>query len=173
MSATDQQPAPDAPVTLREITPETVQYVIALKVRPEQASYIAPNSVSIAEARQHQEAWIRAICADELPVGLVMLHDENLRDDPEVEDFYALWRFMIDAEHQGKGYGARAMALIVEHVAANPRATELFTSYVSGEHSPEGFYLNVGFEHTGRQVHGETEMRLELRPCGPKPRELL
>ncbi len=144
-----------------------------MKVRPEQESYIAPNSVSIAEAHYYQEAWIRAIYADEVPVGLVLRHDENQRDDPEAEDFYALWRFMINAKHQGKGYGSRALALVVEHVRANPNATELFTSYVPGEFSPEGFYLKAGFEHTGRQVHGETEMRLELRPGGPKPRELL
>ena len=159
-----QVPGADATVTLREITRQTVRDVIALRVRPEQERYIAPNAVSVAEGHYHQEAWIRAIYADEVPVGFVMLHDENLRDDPEVEDFYALWRFMIDAKHQGKGYGSAAMGRVVEHVMTNPMATELLTSYVPGEHSPESFYLGVGFQHTGRRVHGEPEMRLELRP---------
>ena len=158
----DQVPGADATVTLREITGEMVRDVIALKVRPEQERYVAPNAVSIAEAHYHHQAWIRAIYADEVPVGFVMLHDENLRDEPEIEDFYALWRFMIDGEHQGKGYGSRAVGLVVEHVKANPNATELYTSYVPGRYSPERFYLKVGFEHTGRRVHGEPEMRLGL-----------
>ena len=163
MSSIHQVPGDDATVTLREITKETVRDIIALKVRPEQERYIASNAVSIAEARYYQRAWVRAICADETPVGFVMLHDGNLRDDPEIEDFYALWRFMIDAEHQGKGYGRQAIGLLVDHVKSNPRATELLTSYIPGEDSPKGFYLKMGFEHTGKEVHGEPEMRLRLR----------
>ena len=157
--------APDAgvTVTLREITQDTVRNIIALTVRPEQRHYVASNAVSIAEEYNHQQAWIRAIYAGETPVGLVMLHDENLRDTPEVEDFYALWRLMIDAEHQGKGYGAQAMKLLVEHVKSNPNAAHILTSYKPGEHSPEGFYRKLGFEHTGRVIHGEREMRLKLR----------
>ena len=48
-------------------------------------------------------------------------------------------------------------------IKANPNATEILTSYVPGDYSAEGFYLKVGFQHTGRPVHGEPEMRLELR----------
>ena len=157
--------APDAGVTvsLREITQDTVRNIIALTVRPEQRNYVASNADSIAEGHNHQEAWIRAIYAGETPVGLVMLHDENLRDTPEIEDFYALWRLMIDGEHQGKGYGAQAMKLLIEHVKSNPNAAHIFTSYVPGEHSPEGFYRKLGFEHTGRVIDGEREMRLKLR----------
>ena len=145
----------DAKVTLREIT--------RLKVRPEQERYIASDADSIAEAHYYQQAWIRAIYADDTPVGFVMLHDENLRDDPEKKDSYALWRFMIDAAHQGKGYATRAMRLVIGHVKANPNATELLTSYVPGEGSPEGFYRKMGFEHTGGEINGETEVRLKLR----------
>ena len=159
----DQVPDADARVSLREITKETVRDVIALRVRPEQQHYVSSNAVSIAEAHYYSQAWLRVIYADETPVGFVMLHDENLRADPEIRDFYALWRLMIDAGHQGRGYGAQAMRLLVEHVKSNPNAVELLTSYKSGEDSPEGFYLKLGFEHTGRMIHGEREMRLGLR----------
>ena len=159
----DQVPDAGATVTLREISQETVGDVIALTVRPEQQHYIASNAVSIAEAHYHPQAWFRAIYADETPVGFIMLHDENLREKPEIEHFYALWRLMIDAEHQGKGYGAQAMRLLVEHVSSNPSATEVLTSYIPGDDGPEGFYLKLGFEHTGRMVHGDREMRLRLK----------
>jgi hypothetical protein len=39
--------------------------------------------------------------------------------------------------------------------ALTAQATEFLTSYVPGEYSAEGFYLRVGFQHTGRRVHGE------------------
>ena len=98
-------------VTLREITWDTLHDILGLKVRPEQQKFVAPNAVSIAEAPFHRAAWMRAIYAADTPVGFVMLHDENLRDEPEQRDFYALWRFMINAEHQGRGYGGEAINL--------------------------------------------------------------
>lgn len=39
-----------APVTLREITRDTVRRICALEVAPEQRHFVAPNAVSIAEA---------------------------------------------------------------------------------------------------------------------------
>ena len=150
-------------VTLRKITRDTVRDILRLRVRPEQEKFVAPNAVSIAEAYFYEEAWIRAIYADDTPVGFVMLQDENLRETPEKRDFYALWRFMIDAEHQGKGYGRQAMKLVIDHVKLNPSAVELLTSYVPGEGSAVGFYEGLGFEHTGKEIHGEAEMRLRLR----------
>lgn len=121
-------------------------------MRPEQRHYVSSNAVSIAEAHYYRQAWIRAIYAGETAVGFVMLHDENLSDALEVEDFYALWRLMIDAGHQGKGYGAQAMKLLVEHVKSNPSAAHLLTTYKPGEHGPQGFYRKLGFEHTGRVI---------------------
>ncbi len=41
-------PGPAAAVTLREITQETLQDILDLKVAPEQEHFVAPNAVSIA-----------------------------------------------------------------------------------------------------------------------------
>ena len=53
--------------------------------------------------------------------------------------------------------------LLDRDVSSNPNARELLTSYVPGEDSHVGFYEKLGFEHTGKDVHGEPEMRLKLR----------
>ena len=79
---------------------------------------------------------------------------------PEVPEFY-LWRFLIDARHQGKGYGAEALRQIVEHVRGLG-ATELLTSAVPGEGSPEPFYRRYGFAPTGQIDDGEVVLRLGL-----------
>lgn len=118
---------PGAEVGLREVTAETVRGICAPSVAPAQRRFVATNAESIAEAYFTKEAWFRAVYADETPVGFVMLHD-----DPR-EPRYYLWRFMVDAEHRGKGYGRRAMGLLVEHVKARPGAAELLLSYVPGE----------------------------------------
>ncbi len=89
-------------------------------------------------------------------VGFIMLDD-----DAENREYY-LWRLMIDAGHQGRGYGAQAVQRLVEYVRTRPGARELLTSYVPGEGSPEGFYRKLGFEPTGEVEDGEIVMRLRL-----------
>jgi len=149
--------ASGAEVSLREVTAETVREVCALSVAPDQRRFVATNAESIAEAYFTKEAWFRAVYAGEVPVGFVMLYD-----DPQKPEYY-LWRFMIAAEHQGKGYGRRAMGLLVEHVKTRPGAEELLLSYVPGEGSPETFYGSLGFEPTGEVEDGEVVMRLRLK----------
>lgn len=145
-----------AEVSLREVTAETVREVCRLSVAPGQERFVARNAESIAEAYFCKEAWFRAVYADETPVGFVMLYD-----DPSKPEYY-LWRFMVAGEHQGKGYGQRAMDLVIDHVKARPMAEELRTSYVPGDGSPESFYRGLGFEPTGEVDEGEIVMSLRL-----------
>ena len=147
-------PGPNAVVTLREITKETLRSVMDLKVAPEQEDFVAPNSVSIAQAHYDDKAWFRAIYADETAVGFVMLFD-----DPE-KPFYYLWRYMIDTKYQGRGYGRLALNLVIDYVKTRPRAKELLVTYVPGEGSPEKFYEKLGFVNTGVEHDGEWEMKL-------------
>jgi diamine N-acetyltransferase len=154
--------SPDSKITLREVTPDNLEAILALEVFDEQRNYIASNAKSIAQARLHQEAWFRAIYADDTPVGFLMLHDENLRDEVRQPDYYFLWRIMIDWHYQKLGFGRRALELLIEHVKQRPNATMLVSSFRSGEKGPEGFYARLGFERTGVEHDGEIEVRLRL-----------
>ena len=149
-------PDRDAPVTLREVTKETLRDILRLKVAPEQEHFVAPNAVSIAEAHFEPKAWFRAVYAGETPVGFAMLYD-----DPETPS-YVLWRFMVDRRFQGMGFGARAIELLVEHVKTRPGAAALLTSCVPGYGSPGPFYEKQGFAYTGEEDEGELVMRREL-----------
>ena len=146
----------EATVSLREITKETVNPILNLRVTAEQEQFVASNAVSIAQAHFSADAWFRAIYADETPVGFLMLSDQPDKGE------YFLWRFMVDAQHQGKGYGRRALELLIDHVKTRPNAKELFLSHVPGPGSPEGFYHQLGFEHTGEQAGEELVMKLTL-----------
>ena len=146
----------EAKVSLREVTAQTVRDICNLSVAPAQERFVAPNSVSIAEAYFSEKAWFRAIYAGGTPVGFLMLYD-----DPQKPEYY-LWRFMIADSHQGQGYARRAMELLIEHVRRRPMAEELMLSYVPGEGSPEGFYRRLGFEPTGEVLEREVVMRLRL-----------
>lgn len=143
-------------ISLKEISAETVWPIMKLSVAESQKSFVAPNANSIAEAYFSKEAWFRAIYANDEPVGFVMLYaDEN---KPE----YFLWRLMVDKDHQGKGYGSKAMELVIEHVKTLPGAVELLTSYVPGDGNPSPFYSKLGFVETGKIEDGEKVLKLRL-----------
>lgn len=166
------EPTRESTVTLREVTQDNLRDVLRLQVSEAQNKFVAPNSISIAQAHfQPERAWFRAIYADETAVGFLMLYD-----DPHESDYF-LWRLMVDARYQGLGFARRAMALLVAHVKTRPLATELKVSYVPGEGSPGPFYARLGFVETGEVDGGENVMRLELvygaeetpAPAGGRP----
>jgi diamine N-acetyltransferase len=71
-------------------------------------------------------------------------------------------RLLVDAGHQGKGYGRRTVELVCDHVRTRPGGTELLTSWVPGGDGPEGFYLKLGFQLTGEVDEDEVVARLPL-----------
>lgn len=143
-------------VTLREISADTLGAVLRLETAGHQDKFVAPNSVSIAQAHFSERAWFRAVYANETPVGFVML------DIDEVKPEYWVWRFMIDQAHQGEGYGREGMIRVIEYVRTLPGAKTLCLGYVPGEGNPSPFYRKLGFVDTGKEDDGEMLMELEL-----------
>lgn len=152
------QPEPQRgdPVSLREVTGETVRAICNLKVTEAQNSFVAPNAVSIAQAHFEPKAWFRAVYAGEAPVGFVMLYDDA--DEPE----YFLWRFMIDQRYQKHGFGRQALLQLIDYVKTRPDAKVLLTSCVPEEGGPEPFYTSLGFERNGKMAGIEAVMELKL-----------
>ena len=153
-----------AQVSLREITAETVVTICKLSdtLSPAHRRMVAPNGQSIAQAYFEPKAWFRAIYADETPVGFIMLYD-----DPDEPDYF-LWRFMLAAPYQGRGFGRQAIALLLDYVRTRPGARELLTSCGEGEGSPEGFYTRLGFQRTGEVEGDEVVLQLPLETV-PEP----
>lgn len=153
-----QEIGPEAQVSLREITAETVREICNLSntLTPPRKFMVAPNAVSIAQAHFNENAWFRAIYADESPVGFLMLYD-----DPQKGEYF-LWRLMVAGPHHGKGFGRQAIELLVDHVRTRPGATVLVTSCGQGPGSPEGFYRKLGFERNGEMYGTEVGLSLAL-----------
>jgi diamine N-acetyltransferase len=145
-------------VGLRQVTGETVRTICRLSdtLVPPNRYMVAPNAVSFAEALFEPKAWYRAIYAGETPVGFIMLYD-----DPQ-EPVYFLWRLMIAAPHQGKGFGRQAVEQLIEYVQTRPGATELLVSCGEGPGSPEGFYQALGFRRNGKMYDDEVGLALPL-----------
>jgi len=151
----------DARITLREITAENVNALLTLSAKEHQKQLVASHAISIAQPHFRPEAWFRAIYADDTPVGFVMLYDAHLGEHPPQNEYYEVWRFMIDARYQGRGFGRRAMELVIAHVKTRPNAKALFLGHRREPGYAGGFYQKLGFEYTGNaEEGGDVEMRL-------------
>jgi diamine N-acetyltransferase len=137
---------------LEPVTQENVRAVCDLRVAPAQESFVTPNAVSLAEAYVYPEAWCRAVYSGDELVGFVMLHDVPTGPG------YMLWRLMIDARFQGRGFGRQVVDLVAGHVRTRPGATVLNVGAHRGEGGPGPFYESLGFRPTGEIIDGEEDV---------------
>jgi diamine N-acetyltransferase len=154
----------DLDVTLREITEDNVESVLALRCRPDQERFVSSVNESLSEAAEYPLAnpWFRALYANARPVGFVMLSWNVEPQPPDIIGPWFLWKLLIDQRHQGKGYGREVVRQISELVHGEG-ATELLTSYVPGQGDPGGFYAQLGFIPTGElDAQGEIILRRTL-----------
>jgi diamine N-acetyltransferase len=152
-------------VTLRETSPENEAAVRALTAVYGRGLFVVSASDSLDEAATSPDArpWYRAIYAGEQPVGFVMLSYNVPPRNQRAPWRYFLWRLLIEARHQRRGYGHAAMTLVIDVVRGSPGATDLFTSVHPGEGGPAPFYRSLGFESTGEWFDDEEVFRLPLR----------
>ena len=152
-------------VVLRAITDENREEVVALRISASQQRYVSSVADSLAEARETPEGhpWYRAIYVDDRPVGFIMLSWNVRPDPPRIIGPWFLWKLLIDERYQGRGYGREAVRLVAE-IARDHGASELLTSHVVGDRSPEPFYRSIGFVPTGEEDEkGEKVLALPLR----------
>jgi diamine N-acetyltransferase len=150
-------------IHFKRITAQTVVQICKLSetLSAQQRLMVADNALSIAQAHFSENSWIRAIYADDTPIGFLMLHTGSDYEDGIDCPGVFLWRFMIAGPYQGKGYGRQAIERLLAHLRAQG-ITELYTSCGLGEQSPEEFYKRLGFELTGEMYGDEIELKLKL-----------
>lgn len=105
---------------LRKIGSNNIEECIALKVAEEQAQYIVSNQDSLRDANGNPAvARPFAIYIDNKMVGFTMFAFDEDYEDPS--DRYWLWRFMIDKDLQGRGYGRAALKAIIGYFKEQER----------------------------------------------------
>ncbi len=156
-----EEPIPD--IHFMRITCTTLNQICDLSgtLSPAHRHMVADNVRSVAEAFFSPSAWMRAIYADETPIGFIMTHTGSDYEDGIDCPGVFLWRFMIGGPWQGKGYGKRALEKLIQHLKAMGIPL-LYTSCGQGEGSPEGFYRKLGFIPTGGHYGDEIELVLHL-----------
>jgi len=146
------------PITLKDVAP-----LFYVQVSDEQDIFVAPNPVTIAQARFKKGAYDFCIWNDDTRVGLIALIDMAEHEDrDEIDDPEAVfvWRLLIGEEFQGKGFGTAAMGLAEDW--ARKRGKPLMQiQAVETNAVAITLYERLGYRRTGKML-GE-EIQLEKR----------
>ena len=144
-------------ITLREISRENLDEILALRVDESQKTFVSENGDSLAQAYvYHDTAYPFAVYAGAEIVGFIMMGYY------EAKEYYTLWKFMIDSRHQHKGYGRKALELGIKFLRDRFNVSEIYTGVVPGNNVAKKLYESVGFKETGVIESGMEEMRLKL-----------
>src|SRR4051794_13569293 len=125
-------------VELRDVTAENWEAVADLELAPEQQDLVASNLYSIAESKFDPDARPRAVYAGERVVGFLM-YDVSRRGGTLRASIY---RFMIDAKYQGKGYGRTALAKALGEIKAIPGVNKISIRYMPDNPIAQPFYAS-------------------------------
>ena len=155
--------------------------LIDLKVKESQKGYVASNVYSLAEAyaavASKGYALPFGIYLEDRPVGFLMIGyypdleyaKKAFGEEDEIPDYipgsYLVWRFMIDQEYQGKGYGREAMRLALEYIRTKPcgNAECCWLSYEPENEVARKLYQSFGFIEAEKMPDGWDEIPAVLK----------
>jgi diamine N-acetyltransferase len=145
-------------VTLADVTAGNWEAVIDLELHEEQKELLASNLYSIAQSRFDPCARPRAVYAGGELVGFLMYDVPDADDEPQA----SIYRFMIDKDHQGHGYGRAALELAIGEIRHFPRIKTVSICYMPDNAVAKRFYASLGFVETGLDDDGEMIAELAL-----------
>ena len=144
-------------IRLELVSENTFFPVLRLKVSTEQEKYVSSNLVSLAQAwLYYDKAKPYAIMDDDTVVGFLML------DWDEEERTVGIWRFMIGADYQGKGYGRAALTQAINMIRDTGKFDMVYLGYVPGNEVAEKLYYSLGFKDSNERDGDEIILKLSL-----------
>ena len=144
-------------ITIAPLSPENFETVVALRVSDDQASFVAPNVLSIAQSKTWNYLVPVVIEKNGTPIGFALYGK-----DPKSQRVYIV-RLMIDHAFQGNGHGAAALGLLIVKLRESYACTEIHVSVVPGNLRSERLFHSMGFIPTGEtDEDGEIVLRLRI-----------
>ncbi len=137
----------DHEIVLEPIDRSNYRKLFRMQLRPEQITFVTPPRWTLARCYvkqfgdefEHLPHLIRA--ADEVVGYATTACDPNSAENYWIDDI------MIDAEHQGKGYGRAAMVVVIKMIAARyPRCRAVQLTCFRTNTNAAALYTSLGFE---------------------------
>ncbi|MDP2005695.1 MAG: GNAT family N-acetyltransferase [Rubrivivax sp.] len=118
-----------------------------LQVAAGQRTLVATVERSLAQVAYEPAGRALAMFDGDEAVGMMLLYDGRMHPQTPVEQLF-VWRLMVDARHQGRGIGRRAIAWILDEARRmGLPAVGLSHAQDAGHAGP--FYEKLGFRYTG------------------------
>ena len=164
----------DKNIRLVKVDTNNFDDLIDLSPTDPQKNFVASNVYSLAEAyanlSEGKYAQPFGIYNGETPVGFLMIGYNIVEDDdPDNLDFiknsYLIWRFMIDKDHQNKGYGREALRLALDFIRSFPcgEAEYCWLSYEPENEVAKKLYASFGFVEEKEMPEGWDEIPAVLK----------
>lgn len=99
-------------IRLCPVSKDNWEACVDLEVREDQEDFVASNVYSLAQLQFVNNFSADVIYDDETMIGFAMY---GIDDD---DGMFWIWRFMLDAQFQGKGLGKAAFAALLEKITA-------------------------------------------------------
>ncbi len=142
-------------ITIRDI--DDKNWRLDLKVSPSQRRYVASDVIIMARAYAYRNFRSRAffVYDDELAVGMGLYYD-----NPECSS-YDISQFFIDERYQHRGYGRRAMELVLDTLKRERKFNHIELGCMEDNPVGRNFYGQLGFKEI-ECFYGAITMRLEI-----------
>ena len=162
-------------VRLVKVDTKNFDDLIDLEPLESQQNFVADNIYSLAEAyaniSEGRYAQPFGIYDGETPVGFLMIGFDIAGEDGDREKYplltnnYLIWRFMIDKNHQKKGYGKAAMKLALDFIRTWPcgEAEYCWLSYEPDNEIAKKLYQSFGFIEAEKMPEGWDEIPAVLK----------
>lgn len=133
-------------IRLAEVTEENWTEVASLSVEEEQERFVAPAQGILARGYVYRNCGGRVyvIEADGIVVGTALV-----REFTEEPLGYDLQQFMIDRRYQRRGYGTRALELILDELRKEGRYDHLEVCVKKDDSAAIRLYQKSGFMDSG------------------------
>ena len=146
-------------INLKKITENNFIDAFNLKLGEEQDAFVSHPIRSLAQAYVYRnQCQPFGIYNDDEMVGYVMvIYDYDI---PE----YDIWHMMIDANHQGKGYGKAALAQVLSYIGTKSFGDSKRVTLTCNKDNDVALalYRSLGFQETGVEDEDEIELSMTI-----------
>ncbi|MEQ4915368.1 GNAT family N-acetyltransferase [Morganella morganii] len=148
-------------IRLCPVSKDNWEACVDLEVREDQEDFVASNVYSLAQLQFVNNFSADVIYDDETMIGFAMY---GIDDD---DGMFWIWRFMLDAQFQGKGLGKDAFAALLEKITAMNNTREQPLPWLRLSYEPENefakhFYQRFGFKVVQMMDFGEEMAQMPL-----------
>ena len=147
-------------VRLEPVTFTNWKACIALKLSPDQETFLPSNLYSIAESQFYEDSRSWAIYNEEDQlVGYALFGRDSFTNK------WKIFRIMIDQSFQGKGYGESAMMKIIEQISKEAGGNAILICYQDANEAARRLYAKLGFVEQEIDEEGKVTALLKNQ-CG-------